>query len=765
MIGDYNENERRSPILGIIRDTPSELLDDRAWLTLRNWCVRDGQLQKVPGWTRGTGSILGGSCNFVRSLFYPSGNLVTIVGTPNYLYRFSDGEFHQLNAESFNGGNEGWDVDYLAGKWWFTNRLAGLHSLDDGGNNVVHVPSGGVNGQNICQYENHLILGNLTSVNNDGPHSIASSDLKDPTDWNFPADEDDNADTEAGILKFPDGGPVQRLLRSADWLTIYKETAIQLLSYRGGIPPYRRGTRITNTGALSGRSIVDMGDRHGFIGQDNFYFFTGAALRDFGNRIWSYFTTLAKSDALQFAYGLADFRFKEVLFCFQSALGTGYDLALVYNCQYDSFSVRDWPFTAAGFAARESSLQALPTFDEITDPMDSLGAMEAKIINAKDFAILAGDGSGATYILDESNFTANGTAIVALGETGDTAFGQFNRLKIMNGIYVDTPRITGTPLEVFVCGRNELHEPLTWSGPYKVCNGIARFFSHKRFHRFVFVKWDGECHLRSYAPLWKATGPYLPTSCPAGTPSGGDGRTANQLLQHLGVGSPGNSDDGTEGEDTCLGVTIELDDTLPDGVVGEGYAGVIGAAGGEAPYTFAKTAGELPTGTTLDAATGAISMAEGSTFAAEETANFTIRVTDANGCHASRPYEVQVTPAPVYADAYVVSYHRRVWNPPDGCTGTPITSDDGTATCTKDSEGHYLGIGTAGSLGVHLEKLAGFGWKITFAASITFWVGESTRAGVATPVGSGYSDVPCTTNSPIVAFDMDLTAISVAEAP
>lgn len=65
----------------------------------------------------------------------------------------------------------------------------------------------------------------------------------------------------------------------------------------------------------------------------------------------------------------------------------------------------------------------------------------------------------------------------------------------------------------------------------------------------------------------------------------------------------------------------------PDGGVGSPYSHTFSASGGTAPYTYAITAGALPTGLTLDAATGTIS----GTPTATGTFPFTVQATDSLG--------------------------------------------------------------------------------------------------------------------------------------
>lgn len=87
---------------------------------------------------------------------------------------------------------------------------------------------------------------------------------------------------------------------------------------------------------------------------------------------------------------------------------------------------------------------------------------------------------------------------------------------------------------------------------------------------------------------------------------------------------------------TCPTITLSPS-TLPAGTVGTAYSQQLSAFGGAGTYTFAKTAGNLPTGLTLSA-TGLLS---GTTTVANSF-SFTVTATDSNNCTGSQNYVVDV---------------------------------------------------------------------------------------------------------------------------
>ena len=91
----------------------------------------------------------------------------------------------------------------------------------------------------------------------------------------------------------------------------------------------------------------------------------------------------------------------------------------------------------------------------------------------------------------------------------------------------------------------------------------------------------------------------------------------------------------------CPAITL-APASLPQGFINIAYNQTVSASGGVSPFVFVVSTGALPTGLTLDPATGVISGIP----TVSATFNFTITVTDANTCQGSQPYSVFISPCP-----------------------------------------------------------------------------------------------------------------------
>ncbi len=131
--------------------------------------------------------------------------------------------------------------------------------------------------------------------------------------------------------------------------------------------------------------------------------------------------------------------------------------------------------------------------------------------------------------------------------------------------------------------------------------------------------------------------------------------------------------------------------TLPNGSVGSAYSQTVQATGGNGSYTFSVSAGSLPAGLSLNAATGAIT----GTPTTAATSNFTITATDGIGATGSRAYSVTMNAGIAVNPATL----------PNGTVGVAYSQ---TVSATGGN-GSYTFSVSAGSLPAGLSLNAGTG--------------------------------------------------------
>lgn len=509
---DFQPLERPAPILGVVRNVSSERIDPRAWLTLDNIVIRDGELRKCGGWVRHPATVDGG-VNLVKWIRFPNGRDATAIGTPNWLYNHDGAQqtVAKLNTTRFNGNVlEKWSVDYLLSRWYFSSVLDGVWWWD--GSRFDQLDTGSLRGRHVAQFENHLILASLASVNSDGPRSLVGSGLANPDDWDTA-----NPASEAVLMEYPGIGNIQALRRLGEWLALYAEEGIGLLEYVGPDPIYQRRPRVDGGGVLAPASLVQLGPEHSgvhaYVSHTNVCTYAGGSRPEpIGDRIWKYWLSVMAKPGRPHIYGFRDHRHKEVIFAYQGLGQDGFSHALVWNYEFDAWSFRDWPFSAVGFVRKvgEQSGGALvnPAFDQIDTPMDEMTQAFEDVVTVADFDLLAGDADGALYRLDDETETADGTASEAVLESGDDACGDRRRHKVESGMLVDVPTLTGSALQVYICARDSLKDPIVWQGPFTYDGTSDRvdYFVSGVWIRRKFVKPDGQLSLRGYTPLVKIRG-------------------------------------------------------------------------------------------------------------------------------------------------------------------------------------------------------------------------------------------------------------------
>jgi large repetitive protein len=170
--------------------------------------------------------------------------------------------------------------------------------------------------------------------------------------------------------------------------------------------------------------------------------------------------------------------------------------------------------------------------------------------------------------------------------------------------------------------------------------------------------------------------------------------------------------------------------TLPGGTLGTAYNSAINpASGGTSPYSYAVTAGSLPSGLTLNASSGAIT----GTPSALGTFNFSVTATDSStgsGPYtATRSYAITVVDAPPVAgnSNFSIAYGA-------ASTNVPLSLSGGAATSV--ALGTLPGNGTASVSGTSIsyQPTAGYAGPDSFTYTASNSGGTSAPATVSITV-------------------------------
>jgi len=177
------------------------------------------------------------------------------------------------------------------------------------------------------------------------------------------------------------------------------------------------------------------------------------------------------------------------------------------------------------------------------------------------------------------------------------------------------------------------------------------------------------------------------------------------------------------------------------GQIGTAYSDTLTASGGTGPYTWSVSAGSLPAGITLGAATGTLA----GTPTAAGTFSFTVQVTDADGQSATEATSLVVTPSAALAtSAASVSFGKPVTFTatiaPAAASGS-VTFSDLLSSGPQSGQAVTLGTtalsaGTA-TLTVDLPAFNTNTVKATYSGDLTHTSAASIPAGVQVTAYSG----------------------------
>jgi hypothetical protein len=172
--------------------------------------------------------------------------------------------------------------------------------------------------------------------------------------------------------------------------------------------------------------------------------------------------------------------------------------------------------------------------------------------------------------------------------------------------------------------------------------------------------------------------------------------------------------------------------SLPGGNSGTAYSQTVTASGGMAPYTYSVSAGALPTGLSLNAATGVVS----GTPSAVNSYSFTVKAADSTmGAAApyfgTRVYSISIAPALPTAGPVTATVAFDSTN-----TAIALNLGGGAAVSVAVASAALHGMATATSMSIAYTPASGYSGSDSFTYTATNTTGTSSAATVTIRVGT-----------------------------
>lgn len=447
-----------------------------AWATGAGDTITDGSVVWTEVGVNKLAGVLMAMDNYYK--YNGDGYLMAITTTHAYAYDPENNVFRDITgAVSLQGTTDYPVVTENAQNYFvFTNGVDAIKYWDGEAAAIADLPGlddceGGVTSvrcKTLLYFKNFLILGNTVEDGDPRPQRIRWSCLGDITKWKNV--ENDINQSQAGWADLTDDVSwVQAMRPLADYVVVYKERAIQLINYVGGNDVWNKWPAIIGTGALATKALVDLGDEHIFVGNDNIYSFNGRDPAIAGDDIAKEFFRILDPDKYALVAGFYIEEVPEIWFAFVSTSSPEIDSKkypdkiIAYNTDTKAWSFRDLPMTAFGYYNRKEE----GTWDEDGETWDSDEAEWDSSINLANAPInLCGDANGNIFVLEDNNF--NGAAIDSFLTSKLFDFDAPDRIKRLLRIQFMISREGPYNLPVYVGAAANVDEPIVWHGPYSM---------------------------------------------------------------------------------------------------------------------------------------------------------------------------------------------------------------------------------------------------------------------------------------------------------
>lgn len=361
----YLPDEEVFPFTGLNTRVPATMLGTGESPALRNVTVTKGVLSKRKGY-RTLGGTLSGTVMAEVEFETAAGvkHLVVFTTTKQYRYDGASDAFVNITKQT-TGVDVDWTGDETdvisyaivfgtAGKWIiFTNGKDPPRYWDGSMSKTALWSSASgfnlpdfVTCKTISTFYDHIVIGNVTT----------SSAQKQSVYWTTALSLTDFLTGSSGQQIITDSsGEIVRLEKLGDRLLAYCTNSISMISYVGGEIIYSFEELVKETQLLSARAIVNLGPFHLYASLENIYVMDGSRQRTpIGDDIQTVYREelFISKRHLSFVYN--DAARSKVYWLIPNSANT----TLVYEQEYDIFSIRESKWTIHEFADRPTSMAA-----------------------------------------------------------------------------------------------------------------------------------------------------------------------------------------------------------------------------------------------------------------------------------------------------------------------------------------------------------------------------------------------------------------------
>lgn len=476
---------RLQPQRGFIADTADHEAGPEFWTGCRNVQFRDGFATRLQGNREAYAPEV---ANIAPGEFYHAQN-TDLTGLNWWLMMEINGDVHAIVAGTESKIDNGLLTPVLKPWEYSSSLINGIplisNSRDEpvywpGTGNLLVLPNwpAGDSCRFIAVLKFHVFALNISGPGGEFEHLVRWSAATEP--GTVPSSWTPGADNDAGDVELADSpGPLICAYPLGDALYLYKRAATYQARFVGGNSVFAFRKVQSASGALTPRSVADLGGAHLIVADGDIILNDGTTRRSLGeSRVKDWMFNQLDTDEFFQLFCTYNRAKDEVVIGFPSTGSEYADTALVYDISRDAFGVRDLnQVTHAPVGLVRDAVPA-NTWANRTETWSA-----ATGVWARSLAVGATD---SLMTLEAQDFiqedVAEPVALNAIVSRTGLTFGEPERIKFVKRVHIRT-RETYGELLVRVGGQMTPNGPIDWSSDVSVTadQQIVNVFAQGRY--------------------------------------------------------------------------------------------------------------------------------------------------------------------------------------------------------------------------------------------------------------------------------------------